>query len=1172
MSEEATAESLLERLRPLSHRPAAENITLIRSLTTKLHARLTGQDLNVRQSTLDTLWKLDTGNISLLIVLLESCRDSGVGVNLAGILRETICLKSGKGKANKARRKAVKKKSSVDISTEKCHEINVKLPNSVVLSPVEIKPSKNPINDKKVSTARQAAILQTIEQNSIITIIRVLLQIQSKKETNDVNVESYLYDILWVLSQLSQKDPKFCIKARMLGIVKLIHNLLRININNNKIIFPLLNLMKQLSKHPITTAILARDGVIVTYEKVLISLGFLPTARMRLCLDSINYFSRNKTCCIQLVKAGVIHILLRVFDRWDKYEGKMRIKLCTHILQTLYHICIIKSGRRTIAIKKHVQILQRFCHSCPDEDIFDRLLGKVCSILCLCINSKTLPVSSSSPATFCLTKISSGDSFYDNLDYKTDDFAGSSSEEETAIEDDEHILSKDNSDTGTDSDCAQDESFEKESKNCTDLLTNSSNFIFQSLMRDFEELKRYNHLFKEFTRLQKQLRLIRGSKANILEDSGSNISSSDFNISKTEHSNLIQGNSICSLKILRDPLPSNTQEIYINVASKVKSIIPFVKVAYPNLCGGDAFNKPEYLNYVERSTCRKKLISCVERAINPDSVMNEVVYDLDSLCSGDMSKSSDGILSNCDLQKLTNHQYLYKKLDFESRFESGNLRKVIQTGPREYDLILMPDVNSTKRHLWFYFEVSNMSSNGSYVFNIVNCEKSDSQFNFGMKPVMYSVKEATLGRPGWVRAGSDICYYRNSYQCYKNKVPTKSYLTVTFTIDFPHSNDVCYLAYHFPYTYSQMMTKIWLWSQNLPPNVYFRAEPLCSSLNNNEVPLLTITGQETINNPIQDREIIFLTSRVHPGESNASWVMEGTLKQLLDNSSTSEILRLSYVFKIVPMLNVEGVINGCYRCGLTNEDLNRRWSRPSPILHPDIYHTKGLLEYMSRALKKPASVYCDFHGHSRKKNVFLYGCSPQQSWCSKDAEMTQPDGPLNYLCLPAAMHHCCPSFSLGSCSFKIEREREATARVTVWRQLGVQLSYTLETSFCGFDQGPYKGLQLNTGHLKEIGKDLCTALATLKETSPADLYLTTDENGYNPHFLNGLPKYYKTIFSARILAKSINILSVCQYPFYASCDMFKHLFEPVTEIPTVSWKSILSISRLIACHVPNVND
>lgn len=60
----------------------------------------------------------------------------------------------------------------------------------------------------------------------------------------------------------------------------------------------------------------------------------------------------------------------------------------------------------------------------------------------------------------------------------------------------------------------------------------------------------------------------------------------------------------------------------------------------------------------------------------------------------------------------------------------------------------------------------------------------------------------------------------------------------------------------------------------------------------------------------QDREIIFLTARVHPGESNASWVMDGTLDCLLGESVAAAALRAKYVFKIVPMLNVEGVING----------------------------------------------------------------------------------------------------------------------------------------------------------------------------------------------------------------------------------------------------------------------
>ena len=86
------------------------------------------------------------------------------------------------------------------------------------------------------------------------------------------------------------------------------------------------------------------------------------------------------------------------------------------------------------------------------------------------------------------------------------------------------------------------------------------------------------------------------------------------------------------------------------------------------------------------------------------------------------------------------------------------------------------------------------------------------------------------------------------------------------------------------------------------------------------------------------------------------------------------------------MLNVEGVINGCHRCGLTGEDLNRRWQEPHESLHPVIYHCKGLLSYIKHVLQKDIFVFCDFHGHSRKKNVFLYGCSSTQSWWPPDAE------------------------------------------------------------------------------------------------------------------------------------------------------------------------------------------
>lgn len=45
---------------------------------------------------------------------------------------------------------------------------------------------------------------------------------------------------------------------------------------------------------------------------------------------------------------------------------------------------------------------------------------------------------------------------------------------------------------------------------------------------------------------------------------------------------------------------------------------------------------------------------------------------------------------------------------------------------------------------------------------------------------------------------------------------------------------------------------------------------------------------------------------------------------------------------------------------------------------------------------------------------------------------------------------------MGSCSFVVERSKESTARVVVWREVGVQRSYTMESTLCGCDQGKYK--------------------------------------------------------------------------------------------------------------------
>ncbi|XP_051876222.1 cytosolic carboxypeptidase 1 isoform X7 [Pristis pectinata] len=388
--------------------------------------------------------------------------------------------------------------------------------------------------------------------------------------------------------------------------------------------------------------------------------------------------------------------------------------------------------------------------------------------------------------------------------------------------------------------------------------------------------------------------------------------------------------------------PLHDPDLYVEIVKKTKSVPDYGEVAYPDYFGHipPPFKEP----LIERpyGVQRTKIFQDIERLIHANDIIDKTVYDLDFLS---YPIPEDG-----------------ETLRFNSQFESGNLRKAIQIRKFEYDLILNSDINSNHHHQWFYFEVSGMRNAIPYRFNIINCEKSNSQFNYGMHPIMYSVQEAMLGRPRWVRTGTDICYYKNHFSrssIAAGGLKGKSYYTLTFTMTFTHKDDVCYFAYHYPYTYSTLQMHIQkLEALHDPQQIYFRRDSICETLGGNPCPVLTITSMPESKSweslyQFRNRPYIFLTSRVHPGESNSSWVMKGTLEYLMSNNLTAQSLRDSYIFKIVPMLNPDGVINGSHRCSLSGEDLNRQWSNPHPELHPTIYHTKGLLQYLASIQHTP---------------------------------------------------------------------------------------------------------------------------------------------------------------------------------------------------------------------------
>ena len=170
----------------------------------------------------------------------------------------------------------------------------------------------------------------------------------------------------------------------------------------------------------------------------------------------------------------------------------------------------------------------------------------------------------------------------------------------------------------------------------------------------------------------------------------------------------------------------------------------------------------------------------------------------------------------------------------------------------------------------------------------------------------------------------------------------------------------------------------------------------------------------------EGKEVVFISARVHPGEVPAQHTFKGILDFLLHPTDARAIeLRRRYVFKLIPMLNPDGVYRGHARmdqvygalfwsmllcayitllctyntlqniyCTYTppnhiinntyvpstpiyiqyGENLNRYYSDPDAELQPSIYAAKTLLDYYVREEK--LYMYLDLHAHASKRGEY----------------------------------------------------------------------------------------------------------------------------------------------------------------------------------------------------------
>lgn len=143
-------------------------------------------------------------------------------------------------------------------------------------------------------------------------------------------------------------------------------------------------------------------------------------------------------------------------------------------------------------------------------------------------------------------------------------------------------------------------------------------------------------------------------------------------------------------------------------------------------------------------------------------------------------------------------------------------------------------------------------------------------------------------------------------------------------------------------------------------------------------------------------------------------MFHGLLSFLLDTTDPyAAELRQRFVFKLVPMLNPDGVVRGHFRSDTFGVNLNRAYDNPSPTRHPSVFAVKAVLRQMAALLtplpSEPKSkglwMYLDLHAYSARQGCYLLGNTLVTHREAKTLAFTHLAQLYN------------PQFNVGACSF-----------------------------------------------------------------------------------------------------------------------------------------------------------
>ncbi|CAL1154483.1 unnamed protein product [Cladocopium goreaui] len=224
---------------------------------------------------------------------------------------------------------------------------------------------------------------------------------------------------------------------------------------------------------------------------------------------------------------------------------------------------------------------------------------------------------------------------------------------------------------------------------------------------------------------------------------------------------------------------------------------------------------------------------------------------------------------------------------------------------------------------------------------------------------------------------------------------------IAFTFEHSMSRNLekdqeLYFALTFPYPLGRIYSHLQSLVPRLVQNgVYVNREELTKSLGGHPIELLSLTQRSNRSAqrlpkpelPMEEearpwifpgRRPIFISARVHPGETPASYMLEGLLEFLASDCAAAKEMLRRYVFFVVPVLNPDGVASGHHRLDLRGENLNRVYGKATLEHHPAIFAAQAAC-LNAHQHQGGIRLYLDLHAHSNRRGGFLLGDSGTSS-------------------------------------------------------------------------------------------------------------------------------------------------------------------------------------------------